>query len=649
MQSTTEARSGVGHPLEPLTANEIEATVTILRREQKLNHSARFVRISLHEPSKETAWGFNSGDTLEREAFAVVRETAERATYEGIVSISGNAVRSWRRIEGVQPPITFDDFLISEKTVRESPEWQAAMRKRGVTDFDLAMVDPWSAGYYGPEDDPSRRLVRALTWIRSDPDDNGYARPIEGLLTVVDLDEMKVVSVEDHGVVPLPPKSGNYTVAAIGSSENVPHFDGARSDLKPVSITQPEGPSFQIDGHEVRWQKWRLRIGFTPREGLVLHMVAYEDRGRVRPVLHRASLSEMLVPYGDPNPTHWRKNAFDEGEYGIGMLANPLELGCDCLGEISYFDAVLADTSGKPYTIPNAICMHEEDFGLLWKHTDWRSGKVEARRSRRLVISSISTVGNYEYGFFWYFYQDGSIEYQIKLTGIISTGAIVQGQRPEFGQLVAPGLYGPNHQHFFNVRLDMMVDGVQNSVYEVDSEPVPAGVANPHGNAWRSVPRLLARESEAQRRIDPFKARYWKVVNPNSLNALGEPAGYKLTPGENTVPFNQPDSDIMRRAGFMNHHLWVSRHDSAELYAAGDYPNQHPGGAGLPAYVAADRAIENADLVVWYSMGAHHIVRPEDWPVMPVATIGFHLKPSGFFDGSPALDVPPAGHEACND
>jgi primary-amine oxidase len=637
----TTARTDVQHPLEPLTADEIRVAAATLRRERQIGEQMRFVRMTLREPRKEQLQSYAEGEPIDREAFVILRDRAARTTYEAVVSIGDASVRSWRQLHGVQPPITYDDFMASDAAVRADPQWQAAMRKRGVTNFDRAMVDPWSNGYYGAEDDPSRRLTRSLTWIRSGPEDNGYARPIEGLLAVVDLDEMKVVRIEDHGVVPLPPKSGNYSAEAICDAENVPHFEGVRADLKPVQITQPEGTSFNVRGHEVSWQKWRFRIGFTPREGLVLHMLGYEDHGRVRPILYRASLSEMLVPYGDPQPTHWRKNAFDEGEYGMGMLANALELGCDCLGEICYFDAVLSNGAGEPVTLPNAICMHEEDVGLLWKHTDFRTGRVETRRSRRLVVSSISTVGNYEYGFFWYFYQDGSIEFQVKMTGIISTGALAPGETSEFGTLVAPGLYGPNHQHFFNVRLDMTVDGPRNSVYEINSEGLPRGPQNPHGNAWVARATLLEQESQAQRVIDPLKARYWNIVNTAERNGVGKPVAYKLVPGENVLPFHDPESSIMQRAGFTQRHLWVTRYDEGELFAAGDYPNQHLGGAGLPAYAAADRSLRDEDVVVWYTMGAQHVVRPEDWPVMPVSTIGFQLKPNGFFDGNPALDVAP--------
>jgi primary-amine oxidase len=469
--------------------------------------------------------------------------------------------------------------------------------------------------------------------VRSDLSDNGYAHPIEGVLALVDLNAMEVVKIEDNGVVPLPPQHGNYTPEAIGQM---------RTDIKPLAITQSEGPSFTVNGHEVSWQKWHFRLGFTPREGVVLHTISYEDQGRQRPIIYRASLAEMVIPYGDPSPNHRRQNAFDVGEYGVGMLANALELGCDCLGSIHYFDTFMTDSRGNVLKLPNAICMHEEDYGILWKHIDWRTNQTEVRRSRRLVVSFIATVGNYEYGYFWYFYQDGTIQFEAKMTGIMNTGAVPAGVTPKYGRLVAPQLNAPIHQHFFNFRLDMMVDGPNNSVYEVHTESVPMGPENPLGNAFFAKSTLLSKESEAQQVIDPLSARNWKIANPSVLNGVGEPVSYKLIPGENVLPFAHPESSVMKRATFARKHLWVTPYARDERYPAGDYPNQHAGGAGLPAWTQADRSIENTDVVLWYTMGAHHVPRPEDWPVMPAGYFGFTLKPDGFFDRNPALDIPPA-------
>ncbi|MBC8165143.1 MAG: tyramine oxidase, partial [Bryobacteraceae bacterium] len=371
--------------------------------------------------------------------------------------------------------------------------------------------------------------------------------------------------------------------------------------------------------------------------------VRYHDSGRDRSILYRGSLTEMVVPYGDPSAQQARKNAFDVGEYGMGMCANSLRLGCDCLGHIVYLDAQLCDSRGQRLTIPNAICIHEEDFGILWKHTDRRLPEApEVRRSRRLVVSSISTVENYEYGFFWYFYQDGNIQFEIKLTGILSLGALHPGDRPAYGALIAPQLYAPNHQHFFNVRLDFDLDGTANTVQRVDIEADPVSEDNPFENAFQAKATALATEKEACAHLNLEKARTWRIVNPAVTNAVGEPVSYKFLPGDNAFPYASPNAWWRKRAGFVNHHVWVTPYRENERFAAGDYPNQSSGGDGLSKWTQADRPVADTDLVFWYTFGHTHIPRPEDYPVMPTAYIGFLLKPHGFFDGNPANDLPPS-------
>ncbi|MCF8565111.1 primary-amine oxidase [Alicyclobacillus tolerans] len=640
VETTEASKIEVRHPLEPLTREEIAASVAILRSYESSRTALRFVSVTLHEPPKELVQNYQPGDPVEREAFMVLLDNADGQTYEAIVSITGNVVKSLKHIPGVQPSIMLDEFEECERVVKANPEFQAALRKRGITDFDLVMVDPWSSGNFGSEEERTTRLSRTLSWVRTGPKDNGYAHPIEGVIAVVDLNKMEVIRVEDYGVTSMPWKPGNYTPDSAGS---------LRTDLKPLDILQPEGPSFAVNGHEVQWQKWRFRIGFTPREGLVLYTIGYEDQGKLRPILHRVSLSEMVVPYGDPGSTQRTKNAFDAGEYGIGMLANSLELGCDCLGLIRYFDAHMTDSRGNVITIPNAICMHEEDYGTNWKHFDWRTGDVEVRRSRRLVVSSFSTVANYEYGFFWYFYLDGTIQLEIKLTGIVSTASIPFDEKRKYGTVLAPGLYAPNHQHFFNIRLDMNVDGPNNSVYEVNVKPESQSDDNPYANAFYAESTLLSTEQEAQRHVDLATGRYWKIANPSSRNSLGDPVAFKLIPGENAWPFAAAEASVTKRAGFVTKHLWVTPYSPEEKYAAGDYPNQHLGGAGLPEWTQRDRPVENTDIVLWYTIGHTHIPRLEDWPVMPAAYTGFLLKPVGFFEQNPALDVPPPvlKHSCC--
>ncbi len=623
----------MNHPLEPLTAPEVQAVVAHLKAQKKVTPTTRFVSISLKEPAKELVHAGKTG--LPREAFAVLFDNATNSCYEAAVSITNNALLSWKHVPGVQPTMTIDEQIECEQAVLKSPEFAAVLKKHhGVTDTSLVMVDIWSAGYYGEEAEKGMRLARPLCFLRSDPTDNGYVRPIEGIRPVVDLNTMKVIRVEEYGTWNLPPGECNY------SADRVKAF---RADIKPLEINQPQGPSFAVDGYEVTWQKWSFVIGFNAREGLTLHHLRYNDGGKDRSVLYRASLTEMVVPYGDPGPTQRRKNAFDVGEYGMGMCANSLQLGCDCLGLIKYFDAHLCDSRGNPLTISNAICMHEEDYGILWKHTDRRlPDRPEVRRSRRLVVSSISTVENYEYGFFWYLYQDGTIQFEIKLTGILSLGTFPPGGKPKYGALVAHQLYAPNHQHFFNVRLDFDLDGLGNSVQQIDVMADELGPHNPFENAFQAKAQTLKSEKQARAHLKLETARTWKIINPSVKNHVGEPVGYKFLPGDNSFPLASPNSWWRKRAGFVNYHVWVTPFNEAEKYGAGDYPNQSTGGDGLIKWTEQDRPIDNTDVVFWYTFGHTHIPRPEDYPVMPTAYIGFTLKPNGFFTMNPANDVPPS-------
>ncbi|MGH2493912.1 MAG: primary-amine oxidase, partial [Ktedonobacteraceae bacterium] len=388
------------HPLDPLTVEEVETTTRVLKASGRITPRVRIMAYSLLEPAKEVVLAFQAGQAVAREVFVVMRDHERRLTIEAVVSLTEETFRSWRERTDVQPALTYPEVFAAQQAVLADAAFQEAMSRRGISDLSSVVIYPWTAGYRGPEDAASLgRFIRMEVALAEAPEDNYYAHPVEGIIATIELDSM-TVQIEDHGVVPVPTSSGNYTQEGIRAAKNVPSFpDGARTDLKPIMIMQPEGISFQIDGHEVRWQKWRFRVGFTPREGLVLHMVEYADKGRYRPLLYRAALSEMYVPYADPTPSHNFKNVFDAGEVGIGVLANSLELGCDCLGEIRYFDATVNDAEGQPVVLANAICMHEEDYNLLWKHLEYNedgSTRSEVRRSRRLVISSISTVGNYE-------------------------------------------------------------------------------------------------------------------------------------------------------------------------------------------------------------------------------------------------------------
>jgi primary-amine oxidase len=624
------------HPLDPLDAGEILAAVAAVRATGKLDESALFAMVTLVEPDRGQLSGYAEGRPVPRRARLVILPRPDASLVEATVTLPDDEVVEWVERDGVRPALLFDDSYRCILALKADPRWQAAMHERGITDLDKVQIDPWPTGNFGNPDEEGRRVARCISYYREDPTDNGYARPIEGVLATVDGASGVVLDVTDLGVVPLPPGRGTYR-----PGDNGPD----RVGLRPLEIVQPDGVSFTLDGHRLSWQRWSMRLSMNPLEGLVLHTVAYDDHGRERPILHRAAISEMVVPYGDPGPMHGWKNAFDVGEWGLGRMANSLTLGCDCLGEITYLDATFSSEHGNTYVVENAICIHEEDYGILWKHLDMNTGHAEVRRSRRLVVSFIATVGNYEYGFYWYFYLDGSLQLEVKLTGIMSTQAVTEGEETPWGSMVAPGLAAPFHQHLFCARLDMTVDGPVNEVHEVSFESVPDGPDNPMGNAMRQTVTRLESELAARRDVDPGSSRHWRFVNPASRNGLGRPVAFKLLAGTTPTLLAQPTSSVGRRAGFARHNLWVTPNTPGQVRAAGDYPNQHSGGDGLPAWTSADRPLVDTEIVAWHTFGVTHAPRPEDWPVMPVEYCGFHLVPVGFFDSNPALDVPPpAGH-----
>ena len=622
------------HPLDALTAPEIERAASIVRRERS-TEDLLFATITLREPDKAVVGTYRPGDPVDREVRCVVVD-GPNSIAEAVVSVTADELRSWRSLPGAKPALLFTEIVDAMGVLHESEEWRDALAKRGITDLSTVQIDPWPAGSFGDAAEDATRLTRVVSYLRHDPTDNGYAHPIEGLVAVIDLSARRVVEIVDHGVVPVPAECSNYDIERAGP---------ARTSLRPLEIVQPDGPSFTVDGNLLSWENWRLRVSMDPIEGLVLHQFGWDDGTRVRPILHRAALSEMVVPYGTTAPTHDWKNAFDAGEWGMGRFVNSLALGCDCLGEIVYLDAVMATERGGASTVSQAICLHEEDFGILWKHQDLHSGTTEVRRNRRFVISSIYTVGNYEYAFYWYLYLDGTIELEVKLTGIMQTMAVAEGSPPAQSVMIAPELAAPLHQHLFNVRLDVCIDGPDNSVYEVDVEAMPAGPDNPRDNAMTTVETLLGTEQAAQRLIDPTRSRTWRIVNPSVTNRLGRPVAYKLLPGAWPTLLAGEDAAVRRRAGFATRHLWVTPFDEDEFRAAGPYANQSTGGGGLPEWTATDRPVVDTDVVVWCTFGVTHVPRPEDWPVMPVERTGFSLVPVGFFERNPALDLPPsAGH-----
>ena len=415
-------------------------------------------------------------------------------------------------------------------------------------------------------------------------------------------------------------------------------------EVTPLEISQPDGVGFTLDGHLLSWQNWQLRLGFNHREGLVLHQVGFRDGGRLRSVAHRLSFAEMVVPYRDASPDHYRRTAFDIGEWGLGFMTTSLALGCDCLGEITYLDAVVHDSRGEPRTIPNAICIHEEDSGVLWKHVDERAG-AEVRRARRLVISFHVTVANYEYLVYWRFYQDGNIECEVRATGIMVTShADAPGSRPANGTLVderhlravPPALHRrPARPRRGRARQHGLRDRVRSRPRPGGDDPYGLGlVVSEHPAAHRGGGQAGLRLEHAARLEGRQRQRTERAGHPGRLQAraLGRvPAAARpRLPGLPAGPGDRPHAlgDALPRGRALALRR-LPEPERARLRAC-------------PSGPRPNRPIENTDVVLWYVFGIHHITRPEDWPVMPVDIVSFWLKPFGFFDRNPALDVPPS-------
>jgi len=624
----------VRHPLDSLTAEEIKVAAKTLSALPQFPAGSLFSTIVLKEPLKSEVLSYKPGAQFSRQAFSVILDRQHNRTFEAVVDLKTERVVAWHEAKGIQPLVTDSEYKALPDIVKADARWQAAMRKRGITDFSQVQIDGWAvgqvrAGYQG------KRLLRALSYLKGDSI-NFYGRPIEGVVALVNMNTDQVLEVVDTGVVPL----------AQASQELDEKSTGRREAPKPLTLTQPDGASYRINGQEISWQKWRLRYTMHPREGLVLQTVGYEDEGRLRSILYRGSLSEMVVPYGDTDE-NWRwRSAFDVGEYGVGRLASSIEPKTDAPENATLIDATFAGDDGQPYVLPRAVAIYERDGGLLWKHFESYSGQNESRRARELVLSFIATIGNYDYALSWIFHQDGVLEVDAALSGIMLPKGVREtkagGHHGHFqsGHLVAANVVAPHHQHFFNFRLDFDVDGTNNSVHEMNTRALPPGRSNPNLNGMIMEETLLGTERAAQRQMNMQTARAWLIVNPLAHNALGYNTSYILVPGPNSLPYIAPSSEVRRRAGFINSHFWATRYNPDEMNAAGVYPNQSRGGDGLPRWIADNEALDKQDIVVWYTLGITHIPRPEEWPVMPVTHVGFKMIPGGFFARNPALDVP---------
>ncbi|KAK6856198.1 hypothetical protein PG995_008349 [Apiospora arundinis] len=634
------------HPFDPLTAGEIEAAISIVK---KAHGDVLFNVVSLHEPRKAemTKWLQDSANLPKPARVADVVVIAPGGkVYDGLIDLQEGSITKWELLEGLQPIITMEELQAVEHVCRKDPKVIEQCEISGIPKEDMHKVycDPWTIGY-DERHGNTIRLQQALMYYRPNPDDCQYAYPLD-FCPIYDGEKKAIVGIDIPKVRRPLNKAApiNYHPAAV---ENA---GGYRTNLKPINITQPEGVSFEMKGRHLEWQNWKFHIGFNYREGIVFNDISYNDKGTVRPIFYRLSLSEMVVPYGNPEHPHQRKHAFDLGEYGAGYMTNSLSLGCDCKGSIHYLDAEFPSREGGIRTIKNAVCIHEEDAGILFKHTDFRDESTIVTRARKLIVQQVFTAANYEYAIQWIFHQDGTIQPEIKLTGILNTYAMNPDEDlGGWGTQVYPGVNAQNHQHLFCLRIDANVDGPNNTIFMSDAMPSDAPVGskeNFYGNAFYAKRTKLATTGQAATPYNGDTARTWDICNTNRLHPYsGKPASYKLVSREVPRLMPKEGSLVWKRAGFARNAVHVTKYSDDQLWAAGRHVPQTSGepSQGIPEWMGdGSESIDNTNVVLWHTFGVVHFPAPEDFPVMPVEPITLILKPRNFFDNNPVMDVPPS-------
>jgi len=629
------AQGGAAHPLDPLSPDEITAAITALRDAGRTDAETRFALIDLDEPAKDAVLAWQPGQPEMRSAFVVARK--DRIAYEATVDLATRQVTRWDAIPGVETAILHSEWERAQEVVVADPGWRAAMRKRGYETFDKIFCAPLTAGYLGDPRRAARHRVLNVVCFDRSSGSNVWGRPIEGLRALVDLDEKQVLRLVDSGVAPVSSDPADFTAA------------GTAPAAEPASPPPQQG-GFEISGSEVRWKHWSFHFRMDPRVGPIVSLVSYRDGPRERPVLYRGSLAEVFVPYMDPDGAWAFRTPMDAGEYGFGLLASPLNRGIDCPSDARFIDAVLADEDGTPVVVKSRICLFERDTaGPLWRHAEFANKSYAGKPAAELVLRSIASVGNYDYVIDWVLTESGEIRIDVGATGIVEAKGATSRSMADatavrdtaYGTLVAPNLVAVNHDHFLSFRLDVDVDGARNTLLRRMLAPQRLAHAGGRRSLWRVVERSVGREGA----IGPDAhggGETWRIVNRNMTNGLGQHPGYELRAGHAATSLLARDDFPQRRAGFAAAPLWLTAYDRRELYAAGPYPNQSRGGDGLPAYVARHRPVANADIVLWYTMGFHHVPRPEDWPVMPTMWHSVSLVPDGFFDHDPAVEAPAA-------
>ncbi|KAF7714096.1 Uncharacterized protein PECH_003263 [Penicillium ucsense] len=646
------------HPFDPLSPGEIVKAAAIVRNELR-GHDLNFRVITLQEPPKHVMVSFLENAPHGHEHVSPVRAARVQVTVheeskpnmmiELTIDLTSGVVMKRENMLGKHPFIDSAYMQAAEKACRADPRIELEIQKLKLPKGAEVVIEPWAYATDGMSD-MSERTTMCWFYMRllNHPDANFYAYPLDLCAEVSEqLQVTKIYhlpSSENERIRENARPYDHDKIHASGLSEYHPQLrPPPRSTTRPYQVVQPEGPSFNVNGNSLSWEKWTMHVGFNYREGLTLHDIRYDGRS----LFYRLALSEMFVPYGDPRMPFPRKGAFDLGNDGAGINANNLQLGCDCLGTIKYFDAWHNTASGEPLKLPNVVCCHEQDDGILWKHTNHRTQNAVVTRSRILVLQSIITVSNYEYIFAFHFGQDASIHYEVRATGILSTCPINTGDKVSYGTVVAPGVLAPYHQHLFCLRIDPAIDGYANSLQVEESIPLPMDDEkgpNPFGVGYTTKSQMITHEGGHD--LDFTTNRTFKIINENKMNPItGTPVGFKLLPCYSQMLLAHPQSYHARRSEFGSHAVWVTRYQDDELYPSGRHTMQSLGGDGISSAIArrkGDQAaanVRNEDIVVWHTFGSTHNPRIEDWPVMPSEKMIVGLKPINFFTGNPGLDV----------
>jgi len=569
------------HPLDPLDDAEIIGAATILLDGGAALPGAVFQSIDLHEPPKADVLGFHSGDPIPRAATVFFRQ--DGTSYRTVVDLTGGTYSPLVEIpasEG-QLGLTIQEIL-DFSWAFEDPALLDALAARGIdSSSELAnvLIQPLTSGSFGlPEE--SKRIVKGQLLYVEGASTNFFARPIEGIQAILDLDARTVIEVIDTGVIPIPSDNHNFDEATIDARY------GLRPELRPIEVSQPEGANFVLDGNFVAWQKWRFHVRFERRAGTILSLVTYDGRS----VMYQGSLAEAFVPYQDPDVNWFYRTFMDAGEFGFGALASPLTPGLDVPPNAVLLDAVISaaipdpDLPVIPLPLENVVGIFERRTGNPeWRHFEFLSGQYEGRAAVELVVRTIAQVGNYDYMVDWIFTQSGTIKVEVHLTGIDIDKGVLSTHLDDptaeadtaHGTLVAPNLVAPFHSHHFNFRLDLDVDGTANTFRKGKLETVSVP-GSPRKSVWVLNETTLRNERAGQ--LDDDES-VWRVVNPSRENAYGYNTSYVLESEANGVPLLRPAD--YERARFIGHDLWVTAYHPDERYAAGDTPNQSPGEPGL--------------------------------------------------------------------